>query len=184
MAREKAAVDAVEGEVMDMPAPELVAMAGEMAALDGDTFGPAPDAAGPAPVEADQAREMRDVLGLVVTMLSPALPYLPGVYTDEKIGLLSAAYVPVAAKYGWDVGGLLGEWGAEIALVAVAAPLAMQTARAHQDWTAERRMLALRAEAEGRAHFAATRNLAPVEPGDRGEGTLAGGDPAPGVANG
>lgn len=122
-------------------APELDAMGPELAALDGDCLddhGPAPDGAGGAVAVRDRVREARDVFGLGVVMLSPMLPYLPEVYTPERLDALAGAYVPVADKYGWDVGGLLSEYSAEVALVAVALPLAVQTRMAHIEWSRSR----------------------------------------------
>lgn len=99
------------------------------------------EAAALAPGEApppvvDPVAEAQAVFGMVVALAAPMLPYLPAIYTDEKLAMLAGAYVPVAQKYGWDVGGRLGNYGAEIALVAVAAPLAIQTAQANKAFVA------------------------------------------------
>lgn len=118
------AIEALKGEALAEGAAQAEAAA---AALP-------PGEAPPQPV--DPVAEARAVFGLVVGMAAPMLPYLPAIYTDEKLDILAAAYVPVAEKYGWNVGGWLGEYSAEIALVAVAAPLAIQTAKAHREHVA------------------------------------------------
>ena len=64
------------------------------------------------------------------------MKHLNSLFTLLAFIFLAAAYVPVAEKYGWNVGGWLGEYSAEIALVAVAAPLAIQTAKAHREHAA------------------------------------------------
>ncbi|MQY50839.1 hypothetical protein [Rhodocyclus gracilis] len=95
------------------------------------------DAAAAAPI-VDPVDETRALFGVVVAMASPLLPYLPTIYTEDKLTKLASAYVPVAAKYQWNVGGWLAQYGAEIALVGVALPLAVQTAKAHKAFMAER----------------------------------------------
>ncbi|MBY4945087.1 hypothetical protein K6V92_00415 [Cupriavidus respiraculi] len=87
----------------------------------------------PAPV--DPATEWIMTLTLLVTVLSPALPYLPTIYTPQTIEALSGAIVPVADKYGLNVGGIMS--GPEIGLLMVAGPLALATVVAHKQWRAE-----------------------------------------------
>lgn len=86
----------------------------------------------PAVAVVDPVAEARALFGVVVGLAEPMMPYLPTIYTPEKLDTLAAAYVPVAEKYGWNVGGWLSEFGAEIALAAAAVPLAIQTAKAHR----------------------------------------------------
>ncbi|WP_059411696.1 hypothetical protein [Cupriavidus basilensis] len=87
----------------------------------------------PAPV--DPAAEWEMTISLVVAVLSPALPYLPTVYTPDTIKALSGAIVPVADKYGLNVGGIMG--GPEIGLLMIAAPLGLSTYVAHKQWRAQ-----------------------------------------------
>lgn len=87
----------------------------------------------PAPI--DPAAEWEMTLSVLVAALSPALPYIPTVYTPDAIKALSAAIVPVADKYGLSVGGLMS--GPEIGLLLVAGPLALATVVAHKQWRAE-----------------------------------------------
>jgi len=84
------------------------------------------------PARPDQVAETAAMFGAAVALLSPMLPYLPGIYTQERVEQLAGAYMPVAEKYGWSAGGWLEKFGAEIALVAVAGPLIVQTVGAHK----------------------------------------------------
>lgn len=122
-----------EGEVIEEGGAELAALGGAAAALDAEIgagdFGPAPDV--PAEVGPDATAETAAVLKMAVALLSPMLPYLPEIYTEDKIIALAGAYVPVAEKYGWTSGGWFDKYGPEIVLAATALPLAFQTKQAH-----------------------------------------------------
>lgn len=127
----------MENEVIDVS--ELDALEHSAAELDaeGGDMGPAPDGAGM--VGPDPVQETAALLGVCVGMVAPLLPYLPAIYTDEVVGRLAAAYVPVAEKHGWGIGGEFFErWGPEIVLAGTVLPLAMATKSAHQAWAAER----------------------------------------------
>lgn len=90
------------------------------------------------PAGPDPAEEAKAAFGLVVGLLSPLLPYLPAIYTDDALSRLAGAYVPVAEKYGWNMGGMFDQYGAEIVLAGVALPLVAQTRNVHIAWAAER----------------------------------------------
>lgn len=105
----------------------------DAAATAGPVAGATPEALPPA---VDPVQEAKAIFSTVVALASPLLPYLTTIYTDDRLDMLAGAYVPVAQKYGWDVGGWLGAYSAEIALAAVAAPLAIQTAKAHREFVA------------------------------------------------
>jgi len=120
------------GVLADEQAADLAALQ-SMAGDDPLTVG-APDVPAPDPVA-----ETAAAFGVVVAVLSPLLPYVGAIYTDDRIKALAGAYVPVAEKYGWESGGgFFDKWGAEIALLAVAGPMAAQTVAAHRAWMAER----------------------------------------------
>lgn len=89
----------------------------------------------PPPEPIDPAAEWEMTISLVVAVLSPALPYLPGIYTPDTIKALSGAIVPVADKYGLNVGGMMG--GPEVGLLLIAAPLGLSTYVAHKQWKAQ-----------------------------------------------
>jgi len=60
-------------------------------------------------------------------MFSPLFPSLANVYTPQSCDALASAAIPVMAKHGWSVSGLLGNYAEEVALLAVAAPMALAT---------------------------------------------------------
>lgn len=84
------------------------------------------------PPPVDPVQEWADLLGLIVMLATPLLPYLPAIYTDETIQGLAAAVHPVADKYGIDGTGL--GMSPEIKLAMVAAPLAVATYMTHRAW--------------------------------------------------
>ena len=86
------------------------------------------------PEPVDPAVEWEMTITLLVAVLSPALPYLPTVYTPDTIKALSGAIVPVADKYGLNVGGIMG--GPDVGLLMIAAPLGLSTYVAHKQWRA------------------------------------------------
>lgn len=116
-------------QAADLARLRAAAMEGEPAPISGELA----EAAAPDPVA-----ETAAMLGAVVALASPLLPYLPTIYTPETVQALAGAYVPVAEKHGWNVGGWLDRYAAELALVAVAGPVAIRTANAHKAWKAER----------------------------------------------
>ncbi|CDN87496.1 hypothetical protein [Hydrogenophaga intermedia] len=71
--------------------------------------------------------EIAGLMGMVVAVLSPALPSLKTIYTPEAIGAASGAIGALCEKHGWLGDGLMGQYGAEIACVAVVGPLAWAT---------------------------------------------------------
>lgn len=121
-------------EVIEENGAELAALGSAAAALDAEIgagdFGPAPDQ--PAELAPDATAETAAVLKMAVALLSPVLPYLPEIYTEDKIIALAGAYVPVAEKYGWTSGGWFDKYGPELVLAATALPLAFQTTQAHK----------------------------------------------------
>lgn len=122
---------------MDVTAIE--ALKTEAVTAEAVTAEPAPGAtAETLPPAVDPVQEAKAIFATVVALGAPLLPYLTDIYTDDRLDMLAGAYVPVAQKYGWDVGGWLGNYSAEIALAAVAAPLAMATAKAHREFAASK----------------------------------------------
>lgn len=79
------------------------------------------------PAGPDLATELQGLLTVAVQTLKPAFPSLGTIYTPETIGAAAGAIAGVCNKHGWMQGGLLGEWGEEIACVAVVGPLAIAT---------------------------------------------------------
>lgn len=105
-------------------------------ALDLAAVPPDPDA--PEPVSrADQVRANRDLLDMLYAMAVPMMPAkLAEAYDDGARQRIAEAYTDLAIKRGWDLGELLGAWGAEIALVAAlfgpAMPYIMATVAARK----------------------------------------------------
>jgi hypothetical protein len=75
----------------------------------------------------DLASEIAGLMTVAVTTLKPMFPSLGRIYTAESIGAASGAIAGVCNKRGWLQGGMFGEWGEEIACVAVVGPLAIAT---------------------------------------------------------
>ena len=120
-----------------MDANQITAIIAEAADDEAAQAASMPGAEQAAPA-ADPVEETKAIFAAIVALLSPLLPYLLLIYTEEKITMLAAAYVPVAEKYGWNVGGFLEQFGAEIALIGVSIPLAIQTSRAHAEFIAKK----------------------------------------------
>jgi len=95
----------------------------EAAAVDAqfnDLSGPGPGpGAGPVPLAVNVIEENTALLSTIITILSPALPFLPGCYPPSTVAAIAAAYTAVEVKRGWNLRKLVSEEGA---LLMVAAP--------------------------------------------------------------
>lgn len=87
--------------------------------------GPAP-AAGPDP-KATLAGELVALANIALSILTPVLPSLAPIYTEEIKAAAAASIAAVCIKHGWLSAGFLGEYGEEIAAAAVLIPLAKLT---------------------------------------------------------
>jgi hypothetical protein len=111
---------------------ELENMRSEALAIDAEAApapAPAPEAAPEGPPPVDLAAEIGAIVTMVTSMLSPVFPSLRAIYTPEAVGAASGAVAAVCNKHGWMQGGMMGEWGEEIACAAVCLPLALATYR-------------------------------------------------------
>lgn len=84
----------------------------------------------PAPEIDPREKIAGEITGLVlafVQMARPILPSLAEIYTPEATGAAAAAVAGVCVKHGWLDGGLMGEWGEEIAAAAVLLPMGLAT---------------------------------------------------------
>lgn len=118
---------------------ELARLELEAAAVDSAVDAAIPLAPGQEPPPPpDPAKEAADVFGLAVVVLSPMLPYLPAIYTPDRVQAIAAAYVPVAEKYGWDLSGTLGKYSAELGLALAVLPTVPAVLQAHRALAAER----------------------------------------------
>lgn len=73
-----------------------------------------------------------EITGLVLAFVGIAKPILPSlqeIYTPETTSAAANAVASVCMKHGWLPGGLLGDWGEEIAAAVVLVPLGMATAQ-------------------------------------------------------
>lgn len=92
-------------------------------------------AAAPLPGEpqpVNPADELREVLELARDWVSPMLPYVPAIYTDEVLTELSAKTIPVLEKWGVSLDGVSDLLGPELKLAALVLPLAYVTYRTHK----------------------------------------------------
>lgn len=71
--------------------------------------------------------ELAGMVSAIVAALSPAIPCLPGIYTDQTTRAASSAIAAVCVKRGWLAGGLFGEYREEIGAAIIVVPLAVAT---------------------------------------------------------
>lgn len=151
------------GAAPELPA-ELRGLGAAAAAMD-QALSVDPMAEGPAQAEAepvpvrDRGAELGAMLGLVVKMAAPVLPFLPHCYTSEVCDNIGTAFAAVADKHGWDLGAVDSP---ELALAVVAVPPtigAVMLGReyfaqkaAHAQAQAGRRLEATQAQADQSGH--------------------------------
>lgn len=71
--------------------------------------------------------ELAAAMGMAVAMLAPMFPSLRGIYTPETMGAASGAIAAVCEKHGWMQDGFMGQYGPEIACIAIVGPLGFAT---------------------------------------------------------
>lgn len=106
--------------------------AADLAALQATAASEAAPGAPGAPGEAeaagpDLAQEIAGLVSVAVATLGPLFPSLRETYTPEVTQAAAQAVAAVCRKHGWMQGGMMGEWGEEIACAAIVGPLAFQT---------------------------------------------------------
>jgi len=109
---------------------ELKALEGEAAQIDAQlapTPTPEEGVQIAQPGNQNEAAELSALVQIVSGMFAPMFPSLKEIYTAQSCDALAAAAVPVMLKRGWSVSGLLGKYAEEVALLAVAGPLAFAT---------------------------------------------------------
>lgn len=112
-----------------MSAETLMAIAAEDAA---DVPAAPPAAPGEAmaaaaPAGVDIAAEIGGIVSMLVKVLEPAFPSLPGIYTPEVTAAASGAVAALCQKHGWLREGIGGKYGEELAVALIVGPLAVQT---------------------------------------------------------
>lgn len=75
----------------------------------------------------DLGQEIKGLATVAVATLGPMFPSLKTIYTPQVIEAAAQAIAGVCNKHGWMQGGMMGEWGEEIACIAIVGPLAWQT---------------------------------------------------------
>lgn len=73
------------------------------------------------------AHELGGAITMAVGVLGPMFPSVQGIYTPEVITAVSGSVAAVCDKHGWLQDGLMGQYGEEIACVAVVGPVALMT---------------------------------------------------------
>jgi hypothetical protein len=75
----------------------------------------------------DLGQEIAGLMKVAVATLSPMFPSLKRTYTPEVTEAAAGAIAAVCNKHGWMQGGMFGEYGEEIACLAIVGPLAFST---------------------------------------------------------
>ncbi len=75
----------------------------------------------------DLGQEIAGLIKVAVVTLSPMFPSLKRTYTPEVTEAAAGAIAAVCNKHGWMQGGMFGEYGEEIACLAIVGPLAFST---------------------------------------------------------
>lgn len=83
---------------------------------------PQPQETGP-----DLAQELAGLITVAAVTLKPLFPSLEATYTPEVTKAAAGAVAAVCNKHGWMQGGMMGEWGEEVACLAIVGPLAFST---------------------------------------------------------
>lgn len=78
-------------------------------------------------VAVDLGADLAGLLTMLVATLGPAFPSLKKIYTEEVTQAAGGAIAAVCKKHGWMQGGMFGEYGEEVACLAIVGPLAVAT---------------------------------------------------------
>lgn len=107
---------------------ELEALQHEAVAVDAENAPPTVDPVAAEPAQpVNEAAEIVGLLTILAGLFTPVFPSLSKIYTPETVQSLADAAVPVMNKHGWTTGEFMGKWAAELALAAVAVPVALAT---------------------------------------------------------
>jgi hypothetical protein len=112
----------VKENVQPEQAADLAALTA--AANGGEVEATATDAAQLQPQLAD---ELAGLIAMAVATLAPMFPSLKKTYTQEVTATAAGAIAAVCNKHGWMQGGMFGEFGEEVACLAIVGPLAFST---------------------------------------------------------
>lgn len=87
----------------------------------------APGAEPPVPEQHNEAAEISALLQIMAGVAAPMFPSIRTIYTTETCDAIGQAAQPVMIKRGWSTSAVLGQYGEELALLAVVGPVAMAT---------------------------------------------------------
>lgn len=164
----------IEREIAGEQAADLASL--QAMAMDGQPGqGGAVATTEPEPTGPDLAKELAGLLTMAVATLGPALPSLREIYTEQTTEAAAAAIAAVCNKRGWLQGGMFGEWGEEIACLAVCGPLAVAT---YKGVTGDLAKAKAAAKAREPARLQGADLEAPVPTGGPGATTVTFGAPA------
>jgi hypothetical protein len=124
--------------MIDQPIPHNVSgLDAEFSQIESEVA--AVDAAAPENIQAEkqaeqaqqsalnEVAELKTLLQIISGLFVPFIPKLAEIYTDQECERLAVVTVPVMQKHGWTTGGMMGQYAAELALLAVAAPIGIRT---------------------------------------------------------
>lgn len=118
--------------------PDLARLVAESANVDAGNPDdqPVPPPPGQEPPPADPLQEARDFFGFLRDTAAISLPYVRKIYDDGRIEQIAAAWLPLASKYGWSLGDLVGP---ELIFgVALLSP-APELMEAHREWKQDKK---------------------------------------------
>lgn len=106
-------------QAADLAALTAAASGGEVKATDTATDG--------GQLQPQLAEELAGMIAMAVATLAPMFPSLKKTYTQEVTATAAGAIAAVCNKHGWMQGGMFGEFGEEVACIAIVGPLAFST---------------------------------------------------------
>lgn len=133
-----------EQEKLTKEQAQLLAIAAQ---VEGETAPPETHDENGEPIQAPEtiesaAAENKAILGAIIDMLTPALPFLPECYDQKTIEKIANAYTAVEEKHGWNARSHLG---VEVQLAFVAIPptiAAVVMGKQYFEWKKEQARIA------------------------------------------
>jgi hypothetical protein len=99
----------------------------QAAANEADAGAPGAQAPEQESARPDLGQEIAGLIKVAVATLSPMFPSLKRTYTPEVTEAAAQSIAALCNKHGWMQGGMFGEYGEEIACLAIVGPLAFTT---------------------------------------------------------
>lgn len=115
------------------------------------------------PAPPDLAGEITGLVLAFVGIAKPILPSLGRVYTEETTAAAAGAVAAVCSKHGWLQGGVMGDYGEEVAAAVVLVPLCIATVQGVKGDIAENKRkeeyIRMKKQADLRQHMNIAHNL-------------------------